>query len=212
MEDLIRELSKIAKSIKRHNSRTAAQDGESGSVDEIPPEDGPKEEESEDNKVDSTDLKDLGFDDTDTNFDKLKAPYRDADTDEDSPPESEESDDFAYEADPKEQRIEKKKKKYEALLEARRVDNIVRTAVEALVTGLRDGISRGQDQFVYKVKVENIPWESISTHTLARFDRYKDPVTKFVQDIDPTMQQVDWDITFHGKDLYMTFVVDTSAR
>jgi len=207
MRDIIKELVKLSSYLKSKDfNRRFAEPTQNV----VRNDDKPANESDGGNTLENKDLEDLGFNDMDTNYDKLRSPYFETDTGEDDEEVAEKEEEYGYTSTDYEKFIEKHRDQSTAVLEAVRVDNIIKTTVDALVIGLRDGMAEGKDQFTFTVKISDIPWKELDPKTLARFDKYKPKVTQYVQEIDPKIKEVDYQIEFSENDMYLIFVVNFS--
>lgn len=157
--------------------------------------------------VDQEDLQDLGFSDTEVDPEQADSAFFFQPSPEDNSG-TEKIETTEYKVDEQEETILKHQKGIDILLEAHRVDWIIKSAYQSLFLFLRDSIKDSKNKdMTYRIKFVNTPWSegSVAIDTLSRFNVYYETFSEAIKKIEPKVTQIDWSPTFQEKDLFLTF-------
>lgn len=158
------------------------------------------------------DLQDLGFTDTEVDPEQANSSFFFNPQKVDDDLKNEQSETTEYKADDKEDQLLKQKTGIDILLEAHRVDWVIKSAYQSLYLFIRDSVKESKTkELVYRIKFTNTPWAegNVSFDTLSRFNVYYDSFSDAIQKLEPKIEKVQWSPTFQGKDLFLTFDITT---
>lgn len=158
----------------------------------------------------NVDLQDLGFTETEVDPEQANASFFFNPQKVDEGLKNEQSETTEYKADEEEDRLLKQKAGTEILLEAHRVDWVIKSAYQSLFLYIRDAVKDSKSKsLTYRIKFTNSPWSegSVSFDTLSRFNVYYDTFSDAIQKLEPKIDRVQWSPTFQGKDLFLTFEI-----
>jgi len=159
---------------------------------------------------DAEDLQDLGFTETEVDPDQANASFFFNPQKVDEGLKNEQSETTEYKADDKEDELVKQQVGIGILLEAHRVDWVIKSAYQSLFLYIRDAVKESKSKnLTYRIKFTNSPWAegSVSFDTLSRFNVYYDTFSDAIQKLEPKIDRVQWSPTFQGKDLFLTFEI-----
>lgn len=162
-----------------------------------------------DDKEATESLKELGFSDTEVDPNQASSSFF-FNPQKEEQPTGEQVETTEYKVDDKEKDFLNKVKGYSILLDAHRVDWIIKSAYQSLFLYLRDAIGQSTKKtFTYQIKFLNTPWTegTVSFDTLSRFNVYYDSFSEAIMKIEPKIEKVNWTPTFQDKDLFLTFEV-----
>jgi len=197
-----------------HSFFKRAADEEDPSASAAKDSEGISDEDVLDNEEDivdeEEDLQGLGFTDTEVDPEQANSSFFFNPQEVDDSLKNEQSETTEYKKDDKEEDLEKQKVGIDILLEAHRVDWVIKSAYQSLYLYLRDAVKQSKSKdLVYRIKFTGTPWSegSVSFDTLSRFNVYYDSFSEAIQKIEPKIEKVQWSPTFQGKDLFLTFEV-----
>jgi len=176
------------------------------------PEEPVEGEEAEEDAEGGENLRDLGFSDTEVNENTAESsfffnPQKVVEGNKDEKTET-----VNYKIEEKEDLLMRQQKGTAILLDAHRVDWVIKSAYQSLYLYLRDALKDSESKdIVYRIKFIETPWveDTISMDTLSRFNVYTDTFEEAIKKLIPNVTKVLWSPTFQDKDLFVTFEVST---
>jgi len=174
-----------------------------------------QDEPSEENKVDQDSeetLQDLGISDTEVDSNQAGSSFFFSPKKVEEGLNNQATETTDYRVDDKEEELQKRLTGYQILLEAHRVDWIIKSAYQSLFLFLRDAVKDSKTKdLTYQIRFTGTPWTEgqVSFDTLSRFNVYADSFAEAISKIEPKVKTVAWSPTFEGSDLVLTFQVNT---
>lgn len=173
-------------------------------------------DEAETKEADATDseetLRDLGISDTEVDDNQAGSSFFFSPKKVDDGVNNQATETTDYRTDDKEQELEKQLRGATLLLEAHRVDWIIKSAYQSLFLFLRDAVKDSKTkELTYQIRFTGTPWSEgeVSFDTLSRFNVYDEDFTEAIRKIEPKIKTVNWSPTFEGSDLVLSFQVNT---
>ena len=173
-------------------------------------EETPETDEGEQDTEDT--LQDLGISDTEVDSNQAGSSFFFNPKKPDEGLNNQQTETTDYKVDDKEDDLAKQVKGYTILLEAHRVDWIIKSAYQSLFLFLRDAVKDSKTKdLTYQIRFTGTPWTEgeVSFDTLSRFNVYADDFSEAISNIEPKVKTVTWSPTFEGSDLVLTFQVNT---
>lgn len=167
--------------------------------------------ETSEGEIDAEALKELGFGETEVEPEQADSSFFFQPTESNVDLKNEQDEVTEYRANEKEEALLAQQRGVTILLEAHRVDWIIRSAYQSLFLYLRDSLQDSKaKQLTYRVKFVNTPWTegTVSFDTLSRFNVYYDSFSDAIRKLEPKIENVQWSPTFQGKDLFLTFTIN----
>ena len=168
------------------------------------------EKENVSDDPDSEDLQDLGFSGTEVDPETADSSFFFNPQKAEQGLSSDQTETVEYKVDDREEKINKQLIGTQILLDAHRVDWVIRSAYQSLFLYLRDAVKDAKSkELTYRIKFVETPWTegTLSIDTLSRFNVYYDTFSEAIQKLEPKIEKVQWSPTFQGKDLFLTFEV-----